>query len=220
MTAAERVARVVGGVVRQALADAGARTLILIDDGSPEASLARAWCTASLGPDAVVCARGALQADVAVALAARRELSHLAPDDLAAEIRRFEARLLSDGGSSALVANPVSKTTLLLNAAPLPEPLLPLGDLYATDVRELAGDWSAPAPVRALADKAGGIEALDGALRAHFDERRPLPDCLARLPEPARGPLARAIVAGRFGRRRVGIVPKLGPHTLGIDLSA
>lgn len=221
MTAAERVARVVAGVVRQALTDAGARTLILLDDGSPEANLARQWCTEAVGADAVVSARGdLLPAELAATVRTRRELAKLAPEDQADEFRRLEARLLGEAGRSALVANPVNKTALLLAPAPLPEPLLPLGDLYATDVTELAGGWSAPAPVHTLADLAGGIEALDGALRAHFDERRPLRDVLGRLPENARVPLARAVAAARFARRRVGVIPKLGPRTLGIDLSA
>ncbi len=221
MIAAERVARVVAGVVRQALADAGVRVLVLLDDDSPEAALARRWCAEALGPDRVVSARGSLlPSELSATLRVRRELARLAPEDQAAEIRRLEARLLAEGGRTGLVAHPANKTTLLLAAAPLPEPLLPLGDLYASDVRDLGGAWSAPEPVRALADAAGGVEALDGVLRAHFDERRPLTDALARLPESARSPVAQAIAAARFARRLVGIIPKLGPRTLGIDLSA
>ncbi len=210
MNAAERVAWVVGGVVRQALRDAGAQLLVILDDGSPEANLAHDWCAAVLGANFVALARGAAPP--------AGKPGEVDPALVAEEARRWEARLVAGRSGVALVANPANKTALLLTAAPTPEPLLPLGDLYATDVLALSGAWSGPARVRALAERAGGIEALDGALRAYFDERRPLEEALADLPDQARGELACALAAARFARRRMGLVPKLGPRTLGIDL--
>ncbi len=55
---AGRIAAIVGGVLRQALDDAGAAGLILLDDGGPEASLVAGWCEAVLGPERVQRASG------------------------------------------------------------------------------------------------------------------------------------------------------------------
>lgn len=219
MTRRDRIGAVVASVVRQAVRDAGARRIVLLHDDSAEARLALEWCRVALGADAVVAVRGE---SVAGAL---REIGGewSAPGDelLAGEARRLAARLEAGRGEPALLAHPANKTALLLAGLDLPpEPLLPLGDLYATEVQALAGAWSAPAPVRALADVAGGIGMLDGALRAYLDERRPLAEALSLLPEEARGRVFAALEAGRFGRRRVGLVPKLGARTLGVDLFA
>ncbi|HEX6940167.1 MAG TPA: hypothetical protein VF158_12205 [Longimicrobiales bacterium] len=208
-----RVGGVVAEVVRQAVRDAGATGVVLLDDGSPEAGLAREWCTQALGADAVVCIPPPAPAAVE---ACRRVLGADVPGDAAAEeAHRFHARLAAAGG--ALVAHPANKTALLLGPRTPPEPLLPLGDLYAGQVATLAGAWTAPPEVRRLAELAGGVAALDAALHAWLEERRPIDAALAPL-GPAAAEVRRALEAGRFHRRRVGLVPKLGSRTLGIDL--
>ncbi len=228
MTPRERITRIVVGVLRQALADSGAGALILLDDGSPEAGLAREWCTDAAGAAFVDVGREALAAgEMRAILEARPGWRaqgggpNVDLDTLATEGRRLDGRLRAaavPGG--ALLAHPINKTALLLSSAAPPEPLLPLGDLWATDVRELAGGYTLPAPVRALAEEVGGVDVLDGVLRAYFDERRTLPDALAPLPESARARVAGALAAARFARRHLGLVPKLGPRTPGIDLFA
>src|SRR5690606_16030915 len=109
---------------------------------------------------------------------------------------------------------------LLLAAAVPPEPLIPLGDLYASEVERLAGSWSAPPEVAALADLAGGIDRLDAALIEHLDRRRPAEAALASLPPAARAAVLDALETGRFARRRIGLVPKLTTRTLGVDYFA
>ncbi|HET9984786.1 MAG TPA: hypothetical protein VFQ38_14410 [Longimicrobiales bacterium] len=219
MTRRERIGMVVAGVVSQAARDAGARRIVLLDDDSAEARLAFEWCRAALGDDAVVSV--AAEPFASALREMGEELPAQSDDRLADEARRLAARLEAARGEPALLAHPANKTVLLLAGLDMPpEPILPLGDLYATEVQALAGGWSGPAPVRALADIAGGIGMLDGALRAFFDERRPLAEALSLLPEDARGQVVAALEAGRFGRRRVGLVPKLGARTLGVDLFA
>jgi hypothetical protein len=141
---------------------------------------------------------------------------HLSPGAAAQavrhEIRRMRARLTS----GALPAHPGNKTALLLNARLPPEPLLPLGDLWASEVAELAGDWSAPPGVRRIAQQAGGIAALDDALRAYVDRRDPRG--LAGLPPEAVDAVRRALAAGRAERMYPVIVPRVGSRTLGVDL--
>ena len=96
---------------------------------------------------------------------------------------------------------------------------LPLADLYATQVRALVGDWSAPAEARALIERAGGIDAVDAFLVRHLDERRPLDEAVAAIADrDAAAALAGRFEAGWWWRRRAGVVPKLGGRTLGIDL--
>ncbi|HEU4559850.1 MAG TPA: hypothetical protein VFS20_18505, partial [Longimicrobium sp.] len=128
------------------------------------------------------------------------------------EIRRLRARLTP----GALAAHPANKTALLLNATLPPEPLLPLGDLWASEVAELAGGWSAPGTVTRIAGQAGGIEALDDALRAYVDRRDPAG--LDALPTEAADAVRRVLAAGRGARMHPVIVPKVGTRTLGVDL--
>jgi hypothetical protein len=193
-----RAAAVVAAVAAGALRDRGVRRVALLDDGGPEAALAARMLASGLGEEAVVRVRG--PADGAASPRA------------AEERRRYEARLLED----ALPAHPASKTVLLLGGELPPEPLLPLGDLWASEVAALQGGWSAPPEVAALAEAAGGIEALDAALRRRMDGRDPRG--LDALPGPAADLARRRLAAGAASRRWPRLVPKLGVRTLGADL--
>lgn len=190
-----RLAAVIGGVMQQALDDARAPALVLIDDGSPEAVLVERLLAPVLADRF-----GVLSADGATP----------------AELLRAWARVAATR-PGALVAVAANKTAALLGGA-LPGPLLPLGDVWATQVAELAGGWSAPERVRALAHAAGGIEPLDRALQACVDRRQPAADAFAGLPEGQRGTLLALWEDTRFARRRLGLVPKLGTRTIGTDL--
>ena len=203
-----RVAEIVGAVARQALADRGASRIALLDDGGPEAELAARLLATALGADRVV--RVTAQAGEV------ESVLHLAPygdrERLGEELRRMRARLTED----AVVAHPGNKTALLLGGELPPEPLLPLADLWATDVAELAGGWSAPPEVRRIAELAGGIEPLDAALRAWAEGRDAA--ALASLPAEAAEAVAPALAAGRASRLHPRIVPKIGTRTIGVDL--
>jgi len=203
-----RIAGIVGAVARQALRDRGAGRIALLDDGGPEADLAARMLADALGADAVVRV-GASEAEVESVL-------HLSPGAepgaLRREIRRLKARLVA----GALAANPANKTALLLDGALPPEPLLPLGDLWASEVAQLGGGWSAPPEVARIAEDAGGIGALDDALRARVDRRDPRG--LDRLPPAAADAAGRALAAGRAWRTHPAVVPKLGARTIGADL--
>jgi hypothetical protein len=203
---ARRVAEVIGAVARQALADHGRARIALLDDGGPEARLAAGILIDQLGPDAVVSV-GALDADLGLLGGSAAD-----PRRVAEEVTRMRARLLDD----ALPAHPANKTALLLGGALPPEPLLPLGDLWATDVIALAGGWSASPDVVALAEAAGGIEALDGVLRRLIDGR----DAAAAhaFREDVAERVRTALFAGSASRRYPRIVPKLSVRTLCADL--
>lgn len=225
-----RLASTVGRVIAEALRNARAERLILLDDGSGEAELAARWCGGELPCGSVLRVRGPrddaleshLQVVEEVLGSGETEFDNrveLKEPGSRTEIRRLIGRLLASR-HHGLVASPVNRTVALLESAPIPEPLLPLGDLWASRVAELTGSWSGPPHVRRLAEACGGIQDLDAALTrwARRDEG----------PEPARAGLSRsahaqlsaAIESARFARTRVGLIPKLGDNTAGIDLSA
>ncbi len=192
---AERIGSIVAGVLEQALADARADGLVLLADGSPESTLVERLVGPRLGgrlrPLVVA---GSAPADLLEAWArAAREQPH------------------------ALVAAATNKTAAVLGAAP-PVPLLPLADVWAHQVELLGGGWTAPERIRTLAERAGGIAVLDRALGALVDERRAPEDAAAHLPAELRGTLLALWEDARFARRRIGLVPKLGARTLGVDL--
>lgn len=205
--AERRIAEVIGAVARQALADRGRTRIALIHDGGPESELAARLLEDQLGEDRVMC----VTADGRLADAVARE-AEAEEGRASEEVRRMLARLVDD----ALPAHPANKTALLLGGELPPEPLLPLGDLWATDVLVLQGGWSAPAEVEALAEAAGGIGALDGALRRLVDGRDP---AALNVLEPGVAARVRSMLAaGSASRRWPRVVPKLGGRTLCADL--
>jgi hypothetical protein len=198
---------VIGAVARQVLADRGRARIALLDDGGPEARLAASILRGELGDDAVLSID---TADVDPASLLRGLTADTRRVD--EEVRRMRARLM-DG---ALAAHPANKTALLLGGELPPEPLLPLGDLWATDVLALCGGWSASSGTEALARDAGGIEALDGALRRLIDGRDA--SALDALPAEVAQRVRTMLAAGSAARRYPHVVPKLGGRTLFADL--
>jgi hypothetical protein len=203
-----RIAEIVGAVARQALADFGHGRIALLDDGGPEAALAARLLEGTLGTDFIV----RVTEDGGGVEPFLPHRGALPAWRVAEEVRRLRARLM-DG---TLAAHPASKTALLLRGELPPEPLLPLGDLWASDVVALTGGWSAPPEAAALAEAAGGIGALDAALRGVIDGRDA--SALDRLPREAAQGVRAQLAAGRASRRNPRIVPKLGGRTLCIDL--
>ncbi|WP_420125209.1 hypothetical protein [Longimicrobium sp.] len=204
---ADRIAEVIGAVARQALADRGVSRIALLDDGGPEARLAASILHAQLGEEAVI-SLGTADIDPVPLLGGSAGDARRVDE----EVRRMRARLTDD----ALAAHPANKTALLLGGEPPPEPLLPLGDLWATDVLALAGGWSASPEIEALARDAGGIQALDGVLRRLVDGRDAA--ALDALPAEVAKRVRAMLAAGSAARRHPRIVPKLGGRTLFADL--
>ncbi len=193
---------VLGGVLRESLRVSGRTGIVILDDGTPEARLLGQWCEQELGSDRTW-----------------RVTANDAAEPEAEESMRFRARVLARE-RNALTAHCANKTALLLGREFPVEPLLPLGDLYATQIAVLAGDWSGPADMRQLVELAGGIEATDHALGSWFERWQPADSAVADLPAASRGPFLEAVRRGRFWRERAGLVPKLTTRTIGIDLFA
>lgn len=172
----ERVARVITGVVRNALDVNGATAVVLMDDESPEGALVT-------------------------------RMLHDA---------RIPVTEYADAATT-LTMHPANKTALLVGSFVARVDLLPLGDLYASQVADLCGEWSADDSTKAVADLFGGIAALDALLMRHVDGRE---DLLATsgITQKQREGVERALTRTRFRRGRAGVVPKLGYRTIGIDL--
>lgn len=206
----EWLGRIVGGVIVQALDDARAQSLIVLEADTPEGRLLTSWAERVIGADRVhrppsSPERWATRTDGIDVAAARREVERM--------MARLEGRR-----SRSLVAHPANKTALLLGPDFPPEALLPMGDLYASRIDALAGGWSAHEDVRSLAERAGGVRALDDALRRRIERREPAESAFDSLPRDLCEDIIERLDAGRFHRRMAGIVPKLGHRTLGIDL--
>lgn len=203
-----RIGEIVSAVAEQLLRDCGRSRIALLDDGSPEVELA-AGLLAPLGAHALL----------RVTADERRVESVLhsaGVGDGDPRHRREAHRLLLRIVEDAVPASAGNKTALLLGGDLPPEHFLPLGDLYASEIGELCGGWSAPAPVQDLARAAGGVQRLDGWLRARVDGRGRSED--ERLPEELRVRLEEALARGAPARIHPRIVPKIGTRTLGVDL--
>ncbi len=196
------VAAIVAAVIQQAVRDGGRSGLVVLDGASPEARLALDWAANALGRDRVLAVGG----DGA---------GPAEPDR--AEHDRAEARIIARERDWD-VAHPANKTALLLCRELPPESLLPLGDLYASDVSRMIGECSLPDDVPSLAEISGGLERLDGALGNWLEGRQSMDRALAGLPAAARQPVRQRLLRNRAGRRWPRRVPKLGGRTLWIDL--
>src|SRR5688572_20779717 len=87
---------------------------------------------------------------------------------------RYVANLCRAAGARAgagLTVCAASKTALLLGIDGTAD-LLPLGDLYHSQLVELIGATDLAPELAELAKAAGGAETLDRVLQRHFDERR------------------------------------------------
>ena len=150
---------------------------------------------------------------------ARSSRYELAENGIAAE---FAGHLCERAGGTrgeGIRIAAADKTALLLGEVPHAD-VLPLGDLYHSQLVTLIGPFEPPESLRELAAQCGGTETLDRILQRFFDERIPWDRAAADLSAGARGDLRDRLDAARFKRTRVGLVPKLGARTLGIDLQA
>jgi hypothetical protein len=202
-----RIGEIILAVARQMVEDRGVMRLALLDDGSPEAGLV-ADLLAPLAEGLVRIRLDDGRVDSllhsAGAIGDTREAR--------VEAHRFLVRLV-DG---AVPTSALTKTDLLLGGEMPPEPFLPLGDLYASEVVALAGDWHGSPIARRLAEAAGGIERLDGVLKALLDGRDAR--ALEKLPASAAAEVRAALRRGSSSRSHPRLVPKLGTRTIGIDL--
>lgn len=132
-------------------------------------------------------------------------------------VRRWCDVAVADNDTQrSILVSAAHKTELLLGCVARAD-VYPLGDLYATDLQDFCGAFEVGERVQRLAEAAGGMKALDQGLRAWLEERRDAPDAFAHIPQ-VRDDVFRLLEQSRFQRMHLGIVPKIGARTIGIDL--
>ena len=191
------VAAVVRGVVEAAVRDAGAAGVVLAAPPGPERDLLAAWLPGARLPDASLAGRLAEAAGPGGREEAWRS---------AARLRAAEEDLLTAGTGN--------KTLLLLGRGRPGVDLLPFGDLWATQLRTLAGAALLPPPLEGAREEE--VEAVDAALAAWLERGHPI------LPEdlpPDRAAAVERSMRGSHPYGRPAVVAKLGRWTAGIDLA-
>jgi hypothetical protein len=202
MSPAQRVERVVRGVCAEAVRAAAAGGIIVLDDWTPEGELVYEWLVRELG-----------EAQVWRAASVSSNVQGLT----AAEAQAVGA-WRSAQAERALVAHPANRTALLLGGRLPAADLLPLGDVWASEVEALTGRWSAPPAVESFIAGAGSVHDVDVALRRLVEQRAAAEHATAGLPPAAASELLGLYRQGQWWRLRPRIVPKLGTRTIGIDL--
>ncbi len=221
----ERPFRIVTGVLREALRNSD-RKGVVVAGGGPELRLLSEWIQRAgipwevPPPELVRGARALLDqggAPVGEAGRAGRTDPTVDPGEEAAV---WAATGLAGSalarGRHALLVGTESKTCLLLGYHPTGASILPLGDLYASEILAMAGGCTAPNPLRSYPPST--LLAVDRALRSHFEEGAGEETAFRNLPSPLRDAVGIALDRARGFWRPAPLIPKMGSATLGIDL--
>jgi hypothetical protein len=210
---------IIVGVLREALRYSG-QTSVIIAGGGPEGDLLERWLEAAGIPFELP--RQELLAKTTEWLDEAGEgipplVEGLQGRDPKEEAPHLAARALAIAHpGEPLLLGTANKTRLLLDYRPAHPPILPLGDLYASQILELAGGCTLPPPLMGMA--AGEISAVDSALRAYFENGRSADEAFRGL-GPDRGRQIREMLleSARLWHS-LPLIPKLGEATLGLDL--
>ena len=194
-------------VVAAEVARTRCRGVVLASPPGPEADLLERWLTATVplrrpDPGAVSDVAGAL----ASVGAPGAHVEALAWQAVA------QAQALSQG---LLLLGTTNKTTLLLEDAPLPARVLPLGDVWATDVKRWVGRATLPTVLRDATD--AQASAVERSLGDYLQEG--VARDVAFTAIGALAPLVLAALDGAERNRRGLLVPKLQKWTVGADLA-
>ena len=210
----DRVSRVVVAVVAEAIREADAHGVVLASSPRPETTLLQRWFTA-----AAITVR-IPDAEVVRAVADSLEASLNGRDSEAVarsneEAHRAAARVIANR-ERLIPVSAANKTELIWAERLPPEPLLPLGDLYASQIHALAGSCTAPPPLGDI--EPDRIRAVDEAI-ARVVEDGVRPDvAFAELPPELRNAAFSAMHRSAWRGTLPPVIPKLSKRTLGVDL--
>ncbi len=210
----DRITRVVVAVVAEAIRDADAHGVVLASSPRPETALLERWFTAAAitvkTPDA----------EVVRAVAASLEAS-LGGDTSDAVVRwndealRAAARVIANR-EGLIPVSAANKTELIWDERFPPEPLLPLGDLYASQIYTLTGACTAPPPLVDI--EPDRLRAVDTAIARVVEDGVRADVAFAELPSELRDAAFSAMQRSAWKGTLPPVVPKLSRRTLGVDL--
>jgi hypothetical protein len=226
----QRAFRIVVGVLEEALRSSG-RAAFVLSGGGPEERLLTSWLDRaelpwqSPSPDSLEVAKRLLvgvgrdgQPPVVSPQGSPPVVSpHGSPPegDLHAEASGLAGAAMART-TGHLHLGSANKTCLLLSAHVPIQPVLPLGDLYASQVRSLAGSCTLPP---CLQDAPAEIlEGVDAGLKAYLEDGFHRHEALAGLPEAMHRKILDALAVARMAWHPIPLIPKLSKATLGLDL--
>jgi hypothetical protein len=200
--------RIVTGVVRELLRSTGKVGIALAGKG-PEATLLAGWMS-----------RAGLRLDAPPKEAVRRAQALLGGVDVEAgtalEWARCVAALAIAVRDDLLLANPANKTLLVLAPDPPLEPLLPMGDLYAHEIRALVGDCTVPACLLGSSDET--LAQVDSGLKDYLERHAPFGEAFEGVDPSLAEAIREALRRSRRNWYSRPLIPKLADATLGMDL--
>ena len=218
-----RAFRIIIGVLEEALRSSG-RAAFVLSGGGPEERLLTTWLDVAglswQAPslDSLQAAKRLLVGvghDGQPTVAAPRGAAPERDPDPDAEASALAGAALARA-SGYLHLGSANKTCLLLSAHAPIQPVLPLGDLYASQVRFLAGSCTLPPCLQHV--PAEVLEGVDAGLKAYLEDGFHRHQALAGLPEAVHRKILDAQAAARRAWHPIPLIPKLSRATLGLDL--
>lgn len=210
----DHIARVVVAVVAEAIREAGAQGVVLTSSPRPETSLLERWFGAAAitvkVPDAEVVRAVADSLDVILAGDASAGVARSNE-----EARRAAARVIANH-EGLIPVSAVNKTELIWAERLPPEPLLPLGDLYASQIHTLTGACTVPPPLVGI--EPHRLRAVDEAISQVVDDGVRPDVAFAELPPELRDATFSAMHRSAWRGTLPPVVPKLSRRTLAVDL--
>lgn len=206
-----RARSIVLGVLDEALRRSGANGVV-VAGRDPEGELLSRWVTGAGIP---------LQAPAEEEVALFREAllatssGPAIPGHRSLEAYRMAARALA-GRSDLLLLGTATKTAILLSPGLPPEPILPVGDLFATDVLEIQGECSVPPCLEDASESV--LRTVDKALQRYLEGDMAIGDAFSQVDQPLRSVLEDTLQRVRRWWILRPLVPQFRSCTLGIDL--
>lgn len=199
---------IITAVVRVALRSSG-RSGVVVAGGGPEQTLLGEWLRKA-GIPFVTPGEPALEQAQALLGSVR-----IGDPEMAAESSGLAGWGLA-WAEKLLLLGTSNKTCLLLSPTKPVQSVLPLGDIFATQVAELAGAATLPPCLRGVPPEE--IRAVDEALGAYYEGGFGEDTAFDGLDLHLRDAVLSALAEARRGWHPRPLIPKLGRATLGLDL--
>ena len=208
--------KIITGVVREALRSSGRFGVVLSGVG-PEQVLLGEWLTRAQIPFATP-EKSALGQAQGLLNSVRHQASR-ASGGCGAEVASEASELAGWAlawAEGLLLLGTSNKTCLLLTPTQPVPTVLPLGDLYASQIAELAGTSTRPPCLESASPDE--LRAVDSALEAYYVDGAGEDAAFEKLDLDLRNSVLAALDKVRRGWHLKPLIPKLGGATLGMDL--